>query len=275
MNMLAFIDWNVSPEIFAFGFLKIRWYGLLYVTGLMLGYYVLAYFFKKENKKEKDLESLMMTLVFSVIIGARLGHCLFYDPVYYLSNPLKILMIWQGGLASHGAAIMILITMWWYSNKRKPDITMMWLLDRIVIGVALAGTLIRIGNFFNHEIVGIESDLPWAVMFNRDTNPAHAAVARHPAQLYEALSYFVIFIILFFRYMKHTFKIPKGQTFGIFLVLTFSARFFIEMIKEEQSTFEAAMFLNMGQLLSLPFIIAGIIFLIWSRKNIYQESNME
>jgi phosphatidylglycerol:prolipoprotein diacylglycerol transferase len=275
MKMLAFIDWNVSPEIFAFGFLKIRWYGLLYVAGLMLGYYVLAYFFKKENKKEKDLESLMMTLVLSVIIGARLGHCLFYDPIYYLSNPLKILMIWQGGLSSHGAAIMILITMWFYSNKRKPDITMMWLLDRIVIGVALAGTLIRIGNFFNHEIVGIESDLPWAVMFHQDSNPAHAAVARHPAQLYEALSYFVIFLILFFRYKKYTFKIPKGQTFGIFLVLTFSARFFIEMIKEEQSVFESAMLLNMGQLLSIPFIIAGIVFLIWSRKNVYRDTDLE
>lgn len=267
MDTLAYIDWNMSPEIFAFGFLKIRWYGLLYVGGLMLGYYVLAYIFKTENKKEKDLESLMMTLVLSVIIGARLGHCLFYHPEYYLANPIKILMIWEGGLASHGAAVLILITMLFYSNKRKPDITMMWLLDRIVIGVALTGTLIRTGNFFNHEIVGIESDLPWAVMFNNDTNADHAAVPRHPAQLYEALTYFLIFIILFFRYRKHTFKLPKGQTFGIFLILTFTGRFLIEMLKEDQSAFEAAMFLNMGQILSIPFVVAGIVFLLWSRKN--------
>lgn len=200
-------------------------------------------------------------MIISTIVGARLGHCLFYEPEIYLSDPIKILFIWQGGLASHGAAIGIIFGLWLYV-KRQQDITLMWILDRIVIVVALAGCFIRLGNFFNSEILGIEATIPWAVIFSRIDD-----VPRHPVQIYEALSYLAVFFILNSLYNKYKSASPKGLLFGLFLSLIFGARFILENFKTAQASFEADDSLKMGQLLSIPFILLGIYFIIKSKKN--------
>lgn len=210
--------------------------------------------YEKEKKPQKDLESLTITMIIGTVVGARLGHCLFYDPIGYLSNPITILKVWEGGLASHGAALGILISIWYYVRKRK-NFTFLWVMDRIVIVVALAGFLIRTGNFFNSEILGAPAKVPWAIIFSRiDLTP------RHPAQLYEAITYLIIFIYLFLSYRKHKGFIPSGKLFGLFLILVFGARFIIEFFKDIQEPFEKGLPLDMGQLLSIPFIIAGFYF---------------
>lgn len=272
MTILAAINWTVSPEIFSIGPLSIRWYGLLFALGFVVGYQIMQWVFNSESKSLKDLESLTFYMIISTVVGARLGHCLFYEPGEYLSNPIEILKVWHGGLASHGAAIGIIIALWFYSWRRKPYISFMWILDRIVITVVLAGVFIRLGNFFNHEIVGSQANIPWAVLFTLDKS--HELVPRHPAQLYEAFSYLIIFLFMFFRYKKLKQNLPEGQLFGIFLTCVFGARFIIEFFKENQVEFEGllqkytfqtiGLHLNMGQILSVPFVIIGLYFIIKS-----------
>lgn len=258
--LLAYIDWNVGPEIFEIGPLKLRWYGILFALSFILGYQLMLKVFKREDLPEKMLESLTIYMILGTVIGARLGHCLFYDPGYYLSNPVEILKIWNGGLASHGAALGILISLFMYKSKYK-EIKYSWILDRIVIVVALAGFFIRLGNFFNSEIIGIPTDVPWAVVFERIDN-----IPRHPSQLYESLSYLLIFVYLWRHYQKAGPKIKEFALFGRFLVLTFTARFIIEFTKEVQVGFENELFLNMGQLLSIPFIFIGLYLLFLYRR---------
>ncbi|TAL67354.1 MAG: prolipoprotein diacylglyceryl transferase [Bacteroidetes bacterium] len=262
MDILAAINWNANPEIFHIGSISIRWYGLLFSIAFIAGYQIMSWVFKSEGKTQKDLESLTVTMIISTVVGARLGHCLFYDPVYYLSNPLEIIMVWKGGLASHGAAIGIIFGLWIFSRRRK-KISWLWVLDRIVIVVALAGLFIRTGNFMNSEIIGKASDLPWAVVFQRVD-----LIPRHPAQLYEALCYLAIFLYLLFKYKKYKSTLPDGQLFGFFLATVFTARFLLEFLKKEQEAFETSMPLDMGQILSIPFIILGIYFLYraWKGK---------
>lgn len=187
MNIIAAIYWNISPEIFRLGALHIRWYGLLFALGFVLGYQIMSWIYLNEGKKQKDLEALTIAMIIGTVLGARLGHCFFYAPGYYLSNPLEILYIWEGGLASHGAAIGILIALFIYL-RRRPQIKMMWVFDRVVIVIALAAFFVRLGNFFNSEIYGFPANLPWAVIFARNDN-----IPRHPVQLYEALAYILIF----------------------------------------------------------------------------------
>ncbi len=261
MNILAYIDWNISPEIFRIGTLAPRWYGLLFASGFVVGYFIMQRIFKIEGKTKKSLDSLSITMIISTIIGARLGHCLFYEPEIYLSDPIKILFIWQGGLASHGAAIGIIFGLWLYA-KRQQDISMIWISDRIVIVVALAGCFIRLGNFFNSEILGLESTVPWAVIFSRIDD-----LPRHPVQIYEALSYLAIFFILNALYNKYKPTPPEGLLLGLFLSLIFGARFILEYFKTAQASFEADDSLKMGQLLSIPFILLGIFFVIKAKKN--------
>jgi len=255
------INWDVSPLIFEIGFLKLRWYGLFFALSFVIGYQIVEKVFKREGKPLKDLESLTMTMVLSTIIGARLGHCLFYSPEYYLANPLKILMVWEGGLASHGGTIGILIGLWLFTRKRK-NFDYMWLLDRIAWPTALSASLIRMGNLFNSEILGRATDVSWAFVFQRIDQ-----IPRHPAQLYESISYFVIFIIMTLMYLKKGGEIKPGRLLGVFLTLIFSARFFIEFIKENQVGFEQSMTLNMGQLLSIPFVLAGLYLLFFFERN--------
>lgn len=260
MDIFASIVWNVSPEILQIGPIHIRWYGLLFALGFILGYTILSWIFKIENKSPKALDSLTIYLVLGTVIGARLGHCLFYEPDYYLSNPIEILYVWKGGLASHGAGIGILLALFVFQYRFK-DIKLMWVFDRVVIPVALAAFLVRMGNLFNSEIIGKPSDLPWAFIFTSVDN-----IPRHPSQLYEGISYLIIFIIIFLIYNKYRTNLPEGRLSGIFLILLFSARFFIEFFKETQADFEKSLPLYMGQILSIPFVLLGIYFLILSFK---------
>lgn len=263
--MLAYIPWNINPEIFSVGPFAVRYYGLMWAMAFYLGYVVFNKFVKREGLPEGFLDSLTMYMVIGTVVGARLGHCLFYEPQYYLSNPLDIIKIWQGGLASHGAAIGILVSLYLFARKHK--VPMIYVVDRVVITVALGGALIRLGNLMNSEIYGVETSLPWGFVFIRNNE----IFPKHPTQLYEALSYFLIFFLLLWYYRKHEGKTNTGFIFGVFLILLFVARFLIEYVKEPQVEFEKAMALNMGQWLSVPFILAGVFFVVYSylKPNIF------
>lgn len=391
MNYLNYIVWDPNPEIFSIGSWEMRWYGLLWAVGFLIGQQVMFYIYRKENKPERDVEALTIIMVIATILGARLGHVLFYEPDKYLSNPVSILKIWEGGLASHGAAIGILIAIWVYVNyviridfgtfevkkRKRPGQNYLWVVDRLVIVVALIGGLIRLGNFVNSEIVGIESNSSYGVVFARDAeqilklysqgaveeidaakvdtgagprsespvladvsqagsaaeNPVKLEVSfvrgvseedarniiendftrafrqsdrlqedlrlpegglnytlkqnrgivtaeilaegipRHPAQLYEAVSSLLIFVALFLLWKRRKEKTPPGMIFGIFLIVLFGLRFLYEFLKENQVDFEDELTLNMGQILSIPLVLAGVIILIRSfqHKQTQQE----
>ena len=262
---LLFITWNVDPEIFRVGSVAIRWYGLLFALGFFLGYLIMYKIFRKEELPIKVLDELTTYMVIGTVVGARLGHCFFYEPAYYLHHPLRIFMVWEGGLASHGAGIAIVLTIWLFSCRKK--LPFLWVMDRVVITVALAGLLIRTGNLMNSEIFGYNTTVPWGFQFVRI---ADATGARHPTQLYEGLSYLAIFLFLWWYYYKKDGKPAPGFIFGTFLTLVFGARFFIEFLKEPQvQVFEDALKMktgmNLGQLLSIPFVIAGIILIFYSK----------
>jgi prolipoprotein diacylglyceryl transferase len=266
--ILTQIVWNVNPEIFSLGPLSIRYYGILWALSFLLGYLIFERFVKKEGLPEGYLDSLTMYMVIGTIVGARLGHCLFYEPAYYLSNPLEILKIWQGGLASHGAAVGIIVALYLFSKKTKRPLV--YILDRIVITVALAGVLIRLGNLFNHEIYGNPTEQPWAFQFitnlyawQKGAEPIYSQPS-HPTQIYEALSYLVGYIVLHLTYIKSEAKPKPGLLFGLFLIFIFGTRFLIEFIKQPQVGFEEGMALNMGQWLSIPFIATGLIFIYFA-----------
>jgi len=260
------INWDVNPEIFRIGNFAIRWYGLLFASGFFFGYLIFVRFFKKEGLNLDLLDKLTIYMALGTIIGARLGHCLFYEPDYYLKNPVEILKIWQGGLASHGAALGILLALWLFVRKYKKPF--MWIVDRIVVVVALAGVFIRLGNLMNSEIYGIETSLSWGFVFIKNLE----VVPKHPTQIYEAMSYFFIFLLLFWLYFKNEGKPRQGLLFGLFLILVFGMRFLIEFIKEDQVAFEAGMALNMGQWLSIPLVVLGLVILwIFARKPAVKE----
>lgn len=258
--ILDFITWNVNPEIFDLGFIAPRWYGLLFASAFFFGYIVMLQFFKKENVPEKVLEKLTTYMLVATVIGARLGHVFFYDWAYYSQNPIEILYVWQGGLASHGAAIAIPIAIYILSIVEKRPY--LWFMDRIAIATALGGFLIRMGNLMNSEIYGHITDLPWGFIFVRDGQD----VPRHPTQIYEALSYLAIFGYFLWYYYRKDAKTPNGFLFGMFLILVFGMRFFIEFLKEVQVAFENDMTLNMGQWLSIPLVLVGVYLVINSRK---------
>ena len=260
--MMWFVNWDVDPILFHIGGFQLRYYGLLFIAGFYLGYYMFRYFFRREEKPESLLDTLLGTLVLCTIVGARLGHCLFYQPDYYLANPLEIIKIWEGGLASHGGTIAIMIGMWWFVRKygRKYDFGYIWLLDRLAVATAFAAMFIRLGNLMNSEIYGHETTLPWGFIFLQNGE----TVAKHPTQLYEALCYLATGIILFCIYKYALPKIKEGLLLGIFFIGIFLSRFFIEFVKENQVGFEEGMTLNMGQLLSIPFILLGIFLIVRS-----------
>ena len=262
MNLL-FIHWHVNPVLFNIGNLGIRWYSLLFVAGFVIGWYIFRWFFRREGIPEKLLDPLLYTLLIATIVGARLGHCLFYQPDYYLGSWkgfLEIFQPWKGGLASHGGAIALLFGMWWFSARygREHNFDFLWIMDRLCITVAFAGCLIRCGNLFNSEIYGDVTSLPWGFIFDLrgETEP------KHPTQIYEALSYLILGLILLWVYARKLDKVHRGFFFGMFLIGCFGMRFLIEFIKEPQVGFEEPMTLDMGQILSIPFIIAGICILI-------------
>lgn len=362
MAIFNFIIWNGSPEIFSVGTFALRWYGLFFALGFLISQQILYYIYRKEGKPEKDVETLTIYMVVATIIGARLGHVIFYQPEILWEDPLAVFLPFEfspfrftglQGLASHGGAIGILFALWLYARKRKPGQNYFQVLDRIVILVALTGALIRFGNFFNSEIIGKPTDSGIGVVFvNRLTeavkdrqdesneiiesivyrendslpkgnngriplsvyvffkrgvaesaahelmayaegisyrldeffdgaNEAHyelttqedgtlaarlsvVGIARHPAQLYESISCFILFIVLYLIWAAHKEKLPAGRLFGIFLIVCFGLRFVYEFLKENQEAFENDLPLNMGQILSIPLVIAGIFVLLYS-----------
>ncbi len=254
--MLLSIVWDIKPEIFSVGPLSVRWYGLLFAIAFLLGYRITEKMFQRDNIKIEWLDKLFFLTMVATVIGARLGHVFFYNWEFYSQHPSEILKIWHGGLASHGAAIGIIAALWFYSKKVSKK-SILWILDYVVIPVALAGAFIRLGNLMNSEIIGMPTQVSWAFIFKRvDMLP------RHPTQLYESICYLISFGILMHMYWKTEAKKHEGLLFGTFLVLIFSARFFIEFIKENQEAFEQGMLLNMGQILSIPFVLVGAYFIL-------------
>ena len=274
------IVWNVDPAIFSIGNYSLRYYSLLFVAGFPLGYWLLYKMYQRENVNPTLVEPLLYILLIGTIVGARLGHCFFYEPSYYLAHPVEILKVWKGGLASHGGILAIILCVFYYAHRygRKNGFDSMWMFDRLAIVGSLAGCLIRCGNLFNSEIFGGPTDLPWGFKFPHSLEWVNMygpsvfppdGVACHPTQIYEALSYLILGLVLLWLYWKKADKLHKGTLFGIFFIVLFTMRFLIEFIKNDQVDFEASMQFNMGQLLSIPFIVAGIIILVWSlRKKI-------
>lgn len=262
--MLQFIVWSPSPEIFSIGSLAVRWYGLLFALSFFFGYIIMLRFFKKEGVPVKVLDELTTYMIIGTILGARLGHVFFYEPAWYLAHPIKILQIWEGGLASHGAGIGIIAALLIFSYVKKRPF--LWVMDRIVIVVALAGFFIRMGNLMNSEIYGLPTTMPWGFKFVNSTTPEDGLVPRHPTQIYEGLSYLISFVVLLWYYYKKDGKPALGMLFGMFLVMIFGVRILIEFIKEPQVGFEEGLTLNMGQLLSIPFVIAGFVFIYLASK---------
>ena len=266
MSILA-INWNVDPELFRIGSFAVRWDGLLFVSGFVLGYWMFTKFFERENVDKRILDPLLYTLLLGTLVGARLGHCIFYQPDYYFGSWdgfLEIFQVWKGGLASHGGTIVLFFCMMWFARKYGPknNFDFVWILDHLCIAVAFAATFIRLGNLFNSEIYGDVTSLPWGFVFERrgEVEP------KHPTQLYEALSYFLLGLFLLWLYVKKLDKVYRGTFIGIFFIVCFGMRFIIEFIKEPQVEFEETMLLDMGQILSIPFIILGIGFLVYAWK---------
>lgn len=244
--------WDMDPAVLVLVPIEIRWYGLFFALGFFLGFLIMAQFYRSEQRQLENLSELCLYLMLGTIIGARLGHVFFYQPDYFLLHPWEIPMIWRGGLANHGGFVGVLIAIYLYL-KRHRDMTFLELADRLAILCVLAAALIRIGNFFNSEIVGIPSNLPWAVVFAWVDN-----IPRHPAMLYEAAAYFVIFCVLYTAYWKTRMIQFPGRVFGAALAICFLARFLIEFVKENQVPFESRLPLNRGQVLSIPFILLGV-----------------
>jgi phosphatidylglycerol---prolipoprotein diacylglyceryl transferase len=266
--MLQYIIWDVNPEIFHIGSFSIRWYGLLFAMGFLIGMQIMTYIFKKEDKPVADTDALLLYMVISTVIGARFGHFLFYEPEVLLKNPLQVIMPPFAGLASHGATIGILLALWLYSRRKESVATgqtFLWVTDRIVITVSLGGAFIRLGNLMNSEIVGRPTDVPWGFLFI--DNNEFEKIPRHPAQLYESLSCFLLFFILLAVWNKFKRKTPRGMLLGVFLVWIFGLRFFYEYLKENQVAFEANLPLNMGQILSIPAVLLGLFFIWNSYRN--------
>lgn len=270
MNGMLYINWNIDPVIFSIGPVKIQYYGLIFVTGLVLCSYIIGHIYKKENIYSPDaMEKLFIYGILGIFVGARLGHCLFYDFEYFSSHIVEIFIpfkenangvyefIGYKGLASHGGAIGLFITMLLYS--RKVHIPFSKIIDIIAILAPLGGAFIRISNLMNSEIIGRPTDLPWAFIFRHVDN-----LPRHPSQLYESLSYFLIFLVayLLYKYKGQLFKIGSYFYFGLSIFGIFFMRFLLEYTKENQKGFEDSLSFNMGQLLSIPFILIGAILVI-------------
>lgn len=255
----------MDPTLVELGPFEIRYYGLLWASSFFIGYLIVKKMFLKEHKKEELLDPLLYAVLIGAVLGARLGHVFFYDWEYYSKNLGEILQVWKGGLASHGGALGVLLGVFWFSKKYMEG-NMLWVLDRLVIPTALAGFFIRFGNFLNSEIVGKPTESDWGVVFVQ----LGEDFARHPAQMYEAVLYLLTFGFLYYSYNKLPKMLGNGKLFGAFLVLVFTARFFVEFVKKSQGGFEDVISLNLstGQLLSVPFVLVGVYFwFIRSVKN--------
>ena len=270
--MLSYVTWNVDPELFTVLGREIRWYGLLWVIGLIVAVIIVQRIFDKEKLPEKWFDSLFVYMILGIILGARLGHCLFYEPVYYLSNPLEILKIWEGGLASHGGVIGIIIAVWLYSKKVTKK-SMLWTFDRVIVPTGFTAAFIRLGNLMNHEIYGGPTTEPWGFRFIENISYWKAGAApiytdpSHPTQIYEAIIYLIVFAVTMYMFFKTNAKYKQGLTLGVAMIMIFLSRFFIEYLKNVQVQSENAMRestgLILGQWLSIPFVLWGV-WLVWN-----------
>ena len=276
--MLLSINWNIDPVIVHLGGFELRYYSLLFVAGFVLGWYIMKSFFRREGISEKLLDPMLYMLLICTIVGARLGHCLFYEPGYYFGSWTgfwEIFQPWKGGLASHGGTIALLIGIWWYARKygKANHFDFVWVLDHLVIPTAFAACFIRLGNLFNSEIYGGLTHSAWGFCFLQNAYDAAGNLVNpleilphHPTQLYEAGTYLLLGLALMWLYWKKLDKLYRGTFVGIFLIVCFGSRFLIEFVKNNQETFEDSMVLNMGQLLSIPFILLGIGLLVYAFK---------
>ncbi|GHS85919.1 prolipoprotein diacylglyceryl transferase [Bacteroidia bacterium] len=259
--MFNYITWNVTPTAFHIFGLEVRWYGVMFAGAFAIAFLLCGRMLTKEGRTQNVADTLLLYLGIATIVGARLGHCLFYEPSYYLQHPIEILRIRDGGLASHGGAIAVAIALWLAARKHQE--TFWYLTDRIVILIALVGSFIRMGNLFNSEIYGGTTTLPWGFIFELNDE----ILPKHPTQIYEALSYLVLFFVLYWYYLHKQRKPKQGQIFGWFLIGLFGMRFLIEFVKSVQEPWEVHYMLKMGQILSIPFILAGIVILLLVHQN--------
>jgi prolipoprotein diacylglyceryl transferase len=250
--------WNVDPVITTLGSLTLGWYGLLFAGGFLVGVNIMQWIYKRDGRDPKELDTLLWFVLGGTLIGMRLVHCLFYDPKYFLAHPLEILEIWKGGYASHGGALGLLLAVFWYCRANgRPNY--LWLLDRLAIAAVLTGAFIRVGNFFNSEIIGVPTDSIFGVVFLRVD-----ALPRHPVQLYEAAAYLAIFAVMLWLYRSKR-ATTEGVLTGTYLVTVFAARFALEFFKTPQAAYEAGNVISVGQYLSLPFLFAGLVLLALAR----------
>lgn len=264
ISALLYIDWNFNPVFFSLGGVDIRWYGLMWALAILIGGWFFSNFCKREGLPQSVADSIFVYGTLATILGARIGHCLFYEGSYYLQHPVEILTGFRnGGMASHGAAVGLLIGLWLFSRRNR--LPYVWSLDRIMIPVGIGGAIVRLGNLFNSEIIGCETTVPWGFRFMRlyRNLPAGEVPVQHPTQIYEALCYVTTFAVLCWLYYGKDYgRRRPGVMFGAGLTGVFLTRFFVEFIKVEQEAFEKGMLLDMGQLLSIPFIaLAG--WMIW------------
>jgi len=252
--------WNVNPNIFEFGSIQLRWYGLLFVGSFFLGLMLLQWVYKREGRNPKVLDNLLIYIMIGAVIGARLMHCFAYEPEFYLSHPLEMLKVWKGGLASHGGLLGVLIALYVFSKKYNESY--IWLISRVAIPGALTAAFVRFGNLFNSEILGLPTDKPWAIIF-----PRVDMIPRHPVQLYEAFAYLFLLFILVTVYKKVTPTFATKILPGIFLAYMFIVRFLLEYTKTRQADYTTSLPFTTGQMLSVPFIIIGIIWIVWAIRN--------
>jgi prolipoprotein diacylglyceryl transferase len=251
--------WNIQPEIFSFSPVP-RWYSICFALGVLLGHTVTKKLTPNDRLNDDEFNSAFVYVIMGMMIGMRLAHCLFYQPEYYFERPWEIPMLWQGGYASHGGFLGVFIAVFLFLQKH-PKINLLWFLDRVIVGCACAAGWIRVGNFFNSEMIGRETDVPWAITFAQIDQ-----IPRHPTQLYEAVGYFVICAFGYILFKKSKIAEHDGRMFGLIVILAALWRIFCEFFKIEQVDFEKGMFLNMGQILSLPFIILGL-WLLFRKPN--------
>jgi len=254
---MKYFVWNVDPVLLHIGPLQLYWYGLLFVGSFVVGSWILKWIYIREGKDPEVLESLFIYIIIGAAVGARLVHCFFYDPSYYLAHPMKIFAVWEGGLASHGGVMGVLLATWLFAKKNNESFT--WLLSRLAIPAALSGAAIRIGNFMNSEIVGQPTDVPWAIVFERLDN-----IPRHPSQLYESVAYLIIFVFLLFVYRNVKPAFATKILPALWFITIFTVRFFLEYVKTKQAAYNVDQVLTTGQWLSVPFILLGVVWLVWA-----------
>lgn len=271
--MLNYITWTASPNLID-GPPTIRWYGLMFAIGFLVGYHVVSRIFKHEGAPERWLAPLFFYIVIATVVGARLGHVLFYEPAQYFKDPMSILRVWDGGLASHGGAVAIIIAVFIYSRHitKKPSL---WTFDRLVVPIGFVGALIRFGNLMNHEIYGGPTNLPWGFRFITNFDHTGHVVGEpiftepcHPTAIYEAICYLLVFAFSMWLYWRRNAQERQGLLSGVFLVGVFGSRFFVEFLKNVQVSWEDslqnAIGLDQGQLLSIPLIVAGVWLIVRS-----------